>query len=203
MRRATVALLASVVLVLCLAGVAQAVCMAQPLDQVIRQEDTVWWTKVIAASAAKPGEPGTWKVTVRIIDVLKGGGSEGGTGFAFFSTCGVDPGPQAAKEDPSPLEWLVGEYWLLVADRTDQGMVAYSDALTPGGLTPEQQYKQALTDLHLSPPSSSPASPAQVGNPLRFARIGLMLPALLVVGIVVLVVWLLARHPGEDQQPRT
>ena len=38
---------------------------------------------------------------------------------------------------------------------------------------------------------------------MPFHRIGLMTLALLVVGIVVLVVWLLARHPGEDEQPRT
>src|SRR6266566_2284020 len=152
---------------------AAALCMVEPLAKLVKTSDVVWLGTVTEASAAPEGRSGIWKLTVRLDDVLKGPGSQGGIGSVFTYGCGPFITPsEARKEAPS----FVGVQRLFMGGIDKQGaLVAYSDVITPQGLSSEHQYDRALAVLGLT---RGPADEPVAATPIQW----------LVIGVAILVV---------------
>ncbi len=140
---------------------ASATCVVNPMQQVVQTSDAVWWGQVTDAAVAKPVKwAGTWKLTVRLDDVLKGPGSEGSSAIVIASGCGppMTP-PEQEQEAPS----LVGQRRLFVGDIDGGELVAFSQVFSPQGLSPKQQY-----DLALQLTGHNPGVPDDTGGPSTF-----------------------------------
>ncbi len=155
-RRAVAVALLVLGLVLASASPAQAFCMAREFDDLVMKSEVVWWATVTDAVASRGHRPGIWTLTVRIDDVLKGPGVEGGVGTVYVSTCGPVILPAQAKEAaPS----FVGNQSLYIGRFDHDGLVAFSDVIEPQGRTPERSYEKALALLGLSSPTQTPDAP--------------------------------------------
>jgi hypothetical protein len=185
------------VLVLVLAGAglllfvppASATCVIVPFEQVLHQSAAVWWATVIRADATKNHEYGYWQLTVQVEQVLKGPGPatlespNGSVGTVYVSGCGpVLTSNEIEKEAPS----FIGQTRLFMGDVTKNGgVVAFTDVLSPQGLSPQQQYQRGLDDLGLSPPQTAArqttASKAWVWAVLLGASVSLVAISIVVV----------------------
>jgi hypothetical protein len=143
---------------------ASALCMVESFDEVLNRSDTAWWGTVTDATVSGPDRPGTWALTVHVEDVLKGPGTEGGSGVVFTSVCGILVSPEAAREQAAR---FVGQTRLYVGNYQRDGVVAHGEIVEPQGLSPRQQYERALEDLGLSVPvpstGSAPPEPVPPG----------------------------------------
>jgi hypothetical protein len=157
---------------------ANAVCIAQPLHDVLETSGTVWWATVTDAAAAPQRSPGTWMLTVRLDDVLKGEGAPGGTATVFISSCGPVITPAGAEHAAAS---FVGVQRLFFVSHARGTAIAYSDIVKPQR-TQRQQYEAALDDLGLSRVGPEPTnSPSDGAWPL-FAGAG----AIVLMGAVIL-----------------
>ena len=138
-----------VVLSVMFAQPASALCIVQPLPRLLRTSDDVWWGTVIAARAAAPHGPGTWELTVRLDDVLKGDGALGDTVTIHTYSCGPVFSPGMADQ---AAQSFVGEQLLfLVSVDGQHRYVAYGDMVgipgRKGGASAHQQYNAAIDIL--------------------------------------------------------
>jgi hypothetical protein len=124
---------------------ANAFCIVQPLHHVVETSDTVWWATVTDAAAALQRSPGTWMLTVRLDDVLKGDGAPGGTATVFISSCRPVIAPAGAEQAAST---FVGVQRLLFVNHDRGTAIAYSEIVKPQR-TQQQEYAAALDDLGL------------------------------------------------------
>jgi hypothetical protein len=152
-RRSVVTTLAVVVAIMAGANPASATCLFPPFDGLVHSSETIWWATVTtSAPVIPPGQLGgaSWMLTVHILRVLKGPGTEGGTATVSIPSC-VGPQPPSAIRDQAP--WFVGRTELFVG--TGRAGVLEAVPLTglsaPQGLSPEQQYRRVLSDLKLVP----------------------------------------------------
>jgi hypothetical protein len=176
--------LGAVSLAVLLAVPASARCMIEPFDNVVQESDTVWWGTVTDAAASKRTGPGTWTLTIHLDDVLKGQGTQGATDLVFVSGCGPYISPEAAKEEAAR---FVGQTRLFIGNHGNSGLVAFSEVLSPQGLSPQQQHQRALADLGLPAPSPSPGAtgPGAIA-PGRFSWGGVAVAvAILISGAVI------------------
>src|SRR4051812_18645937 len=112
---------------------ALALCIVQPLNRLVKSSDEVWWGTVIEATAAPRRSPGTWELTVRLDDVLKGEGVPGDTYTVFTSTCGLVISRQGAQEGAAS---FIGQQRLFLVTRDQHGQfVAYSEIVRVNGRT--------------------------------------------------------------------
>lgn len=79
---------------------------------------------------------------MRLDDVLKGPGRQGDTGTVFSSSCGPFIDPSSARQQaPS----FIGQTRLFMGSiDAQEALVAYSEVVTPQGLSAQQQYELAL-----------------------------------------------------------
>ncbi len=153
MRRVIIVLVLAVSSLLALAPWASATCVIVPFEQVLHQSGVVWWGTVINAAATKKSEAGYFKLTVQVKQVLKGPSPatiespNGSVGTVYVSGCGpVLFQNEVEKEARS----FIGQTRLFMGDVTKNGGVAaFSDVLSPQGLSQQQQYQRALDDLAL------------------------------------------------------
>lgn len=149
LRRFAIASCTASVAVTCLfAHPAQAFCIQEPFDRVLRHSDSVWWVTVTEAEVSKGHDPGYWTLSVVIIDGLKGAGTDGGTGIVFRSECGMYMTQEAKRQAAGE---FVGQTMLFMGDDHDGGLVAYPGLLKPN-LTPPEQYRRALSKLDPTTP---------------------------------------------------
>ncbi len=178
---------------------ASALCIVEPFDQVLRRSDTAWWGTVTEATISGPDQPGTWALTVRVEDVLKGQGTEGGTGVVFTSVCGIFVSPGAARDEAAR---FVGQTRLYVGNDQGDGVVAFGGIFKPQGLSSRQQYERALEDLGLSVPvPTGPAAPEPIPPAVAsgaFPWIAVAVVAAILIAVVAVVV---VRRRRVDEYP--
>lgn len=146
---------------------ASALCMVEPFDHVLRRSDTAWWGTVTDATVSGPNHPGTWTLTVHVDEVLKGQGTEGGTGTVFTSVCGIFVSPEGARDQAAH---FVGQTRLYMGNYQHEGVVAFGEIFTPQGMSPRQQYG-ALDDLGQSVPVPSSGSAVPPTDPVPPGRV--------------------------------
>ncbi len=149
MRRLGVTLLAVVVLIVG-AGQASATCIVVPFDRLIESSQTIWWATVTASEPVLPPRRfgfGSWILTVHILRVLKGPGTEGATATVSVTSC---VGPEPRSYIKKGASGYVGSTELFVR-RGGGELVAVPLFAAPGVSSPEQQYRRALSDLKLAP----------------------------------------------------
>jgi hypothetical protein len=172
-RRIAVATSLVFVTIMSSATPASAICLLEPLDDLIKTSDAVWLATVIDAGAAPrrgPGPAGGWKLTVRLDDVLKGPGVEGADATVYRSSCGPYISREAAKEmAPS----FVGQQRLLIGSiRHGGALVEYSGIVSPQERSTQQQYARALAVLGLSPDIEGPPTDKPSQNSALWLGVG-------------------------------
>jgi hypothetical protein len=187
--RASAAAVLGTLLSVVIAQQATALCIAQPLQRLMKESDSVWWGTVTSASAAPSNGAGTWALTVRLDDVLKGEGARGDTETVYTYSCGPMITPSMAEEDARS---FVGGQRLFLVSLDHQGrQVAYSDIVSVAGNThgtAEEQYTAALAIVDQAGQggvfAGTPISP----NPSVLAIVApfvLMLAAAMVIAAVI------------------
>ena len=124
MRRVLIALM-TVGFLLLAASQAEALCITNPLDHVIKQSESVWWGTVTAAAPAPSPSPGEFQLTVKISELLKGPAVPGDVGAIYTSSCGnfIAPTQKAAST-------YVGETELFLLTATKGGELVRYPGLT-------------------------------------------------------------------------
>lgn len=165
---------------------ASATCVVVPMQQVLKDSDAVWWAQVTDSTVAKPIKwEGTWKLTVRLDDVLKGPGRQGSTATVIASGCGP---PTLPQEQVQAAPGFIGERRLFLGDINEDGALdAFSQVLSPTGLSPEQQYGLALRLTGHNPGVPDDAKvPGESPWPLVPWVLGLAAFVVALVGVIVL-----------------
>jgi hypothetical protein len=159
---------------------ASARCTITPLDELVKDSEAVWWVTVNEAFASTDRSRGVWQLTVRVDDVLKGPGPEGGTATVYTSDCGPFIGPEEAAEVGLR---FVGQQRLLTGSIGEDGALdAFGQVVSPQGLTAKQRHARALAILGLPPPLVTAPQPAVPGAS------GPGWPVALALGVVALLV---------------
>lgn len=129
---------------------AWATCVVLPMEEVVEDAQAVWWVHITDATVARPVDwSGTWKLTVRLDDVLKGPGSQGSQATVITSTCGPAMTPE--QQAHVAHSYLGRERLFMGAINKDGALDASSAVLTPQRLSYEQQYSMALSLLGQTP----------------------------------------------------
>ena len=204
MRRIGWATTLGLVIAVVLAQPAAARCSVESIDRLVKGSDDVWWGTVTQATAAPAGGPGTWELTVRLDQVLKGEGAPGDTYTVYKSSCGPYISPQGAEEAaPS----FIGQrlLFLVQVDRHDQ-LVAYSNIVRVNGRPNASSKEQYTAALAIGLPRESPANrpprhdptygaaPATKGADDSVTPILLLSAAMAVVAVAIAVVVLNGRR---------
>jgi hypothetical protein len=170
---------------------ATALCIAQPLQRLMKESDSVWWGTVTSASAAPSNGAGTWALTVRVDDVLKGEGARGDTKTVYTYSCGPMITPSMAEVDAQS---FVGEQRLFLVSLDHQGrQVAYSDIVSVAGNThdtAEEQYTAALAIVGQAGQGGVFAGTPISSDPSVLAIVApfvLMLAAMLIAAVIYFV----------------
>lgn len=152
MRRVAFVLLTSFSCVSLLASTASATCIVEPFEKVLHDSDAAWWVTVTDAALSGEQEPGYWRLTVSVEHALKGS-PDGTTATVFAYSCG--PFMNDRTKSRVAASFVGRDRFFMGRIRDDGSMVAYSEVLTPQGLSPKEQYQRALDDLGLAAPSPS------------------------------------------------
>src|SRR4051794_29656467 len=174
-----------------LAQPAAAFCLEQPLIPLVKQSDAVWWGTVIGATAAPDRSSGTWELTVRLDDVLKGDGTPGDTVTVFTYSCGKYVSRSAA--DHAAASFLGDQRLFLITDRQGQH-IAYSGIVRLGGDTRAPAYTQYAFALHVlgfPPPHGTPTEGGHVPGDEGLAVFGPLVAvgALTLIGVLIVVLF--------------
>lgn len=183
---------------LSLSGSASALCLLAALDDEVQKADAVWFATVTDASSADQGQPGYVRLTVKLLDVLKGPGTvgESKTVSVYVGSCGPMISPEgAAKMAPS----FVGKTQLFYGGLDRSGNLGQSSTIvTPQGLPEVTKYRKAAAALGVEPQPSLTGQHLIDGG----GRTGPESPSVVVVASVIvavglglaLLVWLFMRR---------
>jgi len=179
MRRFAFVLVVAVSALFLLGSSASALCVVVPFDKLVHGEPVIWWGKVVGVQKVD-GPSGSWALSVRIDQVLKGTESVGDVGPAQLGSCGV-----MVLWKRSAAEQYVGQTRLFMGSIRG-GVLLTAGEIYPQGLSPQEQYERALKDLGLERAQST--SPHQRVNvrPMATSRF----PVWAIVVLAALVVLL-------------
>ncbi len=176
---------ALIVLMSVMAVPAHALCLEEPFRAVLGRSHDVWWATVTEAEVAPRDPPGTWLLTVDIVDPLKGDASDEGAGVVAFSRCQPFMDREQLEEAAGH---LVGQTMLFIGNERNGTLAAYGGQLSPS-MQPDEQYAEALAILgQVAPTDTPPVAPvaSDTSDPLPIPAV--VLVGLLIAGAIVALV---------------